>query len=161
MPQLAQIDTRPPPEQVLQGLSLLLPPPRPEDLSRVRRVGGLVYTPGLLPFWGEELRYSGSVDTEVPVRLAVRAAQLCVHNLVAVLRADLDSLDRVSSILQLSVLVRCAEGFENPSRIADGASEALFEIFGARGRHRRDVVGTSDLPGGAVVQVSAVVKVDA
>jgi enamine deaminase RidA (YjgF/YER057c/UK114 family) len=161
MPQLAQLDPAALPEQVLDGLNIVLPPARPEDLSRVRHVGGLVYTPGLLPFWGEELKYAGSVDTEISVRVAVRAAQLCIHNLVAVLRADLESLDRVTGILQLSVLVRCAEGFENPARIADGASEALFEIFGSRGRHRRDVVGTSDLPGGSVVQVSAVIKVDA
>jgi enamine deaminase RidA (YjgF/YER057c/UK114 family) len=159
MPQTAHVDQHLSPEQVLAGLRLVLPPVRPEDRSRLRLVGRVLYTPGILPYWGEALRHTGSVDAEVSVRIAVRAAQLCVHNIVALVREELGTLDRVQQVHQLNVLVNCSPGFENPSRIADGASEALFEIFGARGRHRRDVVDTRDLPGGAPVQVAAVMQI--
>jgi hypothetical protein len=159
MPNVLRVEEHLSPEQLLTGLRLVLPPVREEDKSRLNRVGRILYTPGILPQWGEELRHRGSVDAEVSVRLAVRAAQLCVYNIVAMVREELGSLDHVTQVHQLNVLVRCSEGFENPGRVADGASQAMYEVFGPRGRHHRDVAATTELPGGASVQVSAVLQV--
>jgi enamine deaminase RidA (YjgF/YER057c/UK114 family) len=161
MPQTAQVEQHVSPEQVLARLRLVLPPVREEDRMRLRQVGRVLYTPGILPHWGDTLRHVGSVDDDISVRVAVRAAQLCVHNLVALLREELGSLDRVQQVHQVNVLVSCSEGFENPARVADGASEAMFEIFGPRGRHRRDVLATRELPGGAPVQISAILQIAA
>jgi enamine deaminase RidA (YjgF/YER057c/UK114 family) len=124
----------------------------------VRRVGAMLYTPALLPRWGEEVRHVGAVDEDIPVRQAASAAKLCVHNMVAVVRAELGSLDRIAQVMQINVLVRCAPGFENPGRVADGASEALYQIFGSNGRHHRTVLPTLELPYDAVVQVSGILR---
>lgn len=142
-----------------EDVALYLPPVRPEDMVQLRRVGEMLYTPAVIPRWGEELRYIGSVDDEVPVRTAARGARLCVHNLLALLQEELGSLDRVRHVQQLNILVRCSESFMSPGRVADGASEALYQAFGERGRHHRSVVETDDLPEGAPVQVSAVFRV--
>jgi enamine deaminase RidA (YjgF/YER057c/UK114 family) len=146
------------PEQVLSGLTLYLPPVHPDDLAQVRRVGQIFYTPGVLPRWGEEIRHVGRVGAEVPVRTAARAAQLCVHNIIALARAELGSLDRIHQVMTINILVRCAEGFENPGRVADGASEALYQVFGPHGRHHRTVLPTQDLPFDVPVQVSAILR---
>jgi len=119
----------------------------------------MLYTPAVIPRWGEELRYQGRVDGEVSVRTASRGARLCVHNMLALLEAELGTLDRVRHVQQLSVLVRCSEGFLSPGRVADGASEALYQAFGERGRHHRSVLETDELPWGAPVQVSGVFRV--
>ncbi|MEA2645124.1 MAG: hypothetical protein QOE92_207 [Chloroflexota bacterium] len=140
-------------------MTLFLPPVRDEDRIQVRRVGQMLYTPGIVPRWGEEVRYSGAVDGDVSVRTAARAAQLCVHNVLALVRAERGSLDRVQQVMQLNVLVRCSDGFENISRVADGASEALYQVFGSLGRHHRQVLPTDDLPFGASVQVSGVFRI--
>lgn len=140
--------------------SIFLPPVRHQDRIQVRRVGALLYTPAVLPHWGNELRYVGTVGADVPVRTAARGARLCVHNILALLEEELGSLDRVRQVQQLNVLVRCGEGFACPGRVADGASDALYQLFGERGRHRRSVVETDQLPEGAPVQVSAIVRVD-
>jgi enamine deaminase RidA (YjgF/YER057c/UK114 family) len=126
----------------------------------MRRVGEMLYTPAVIPRWGDELRYLGTVDDEVPVRTAARGARLCVHNILALLEEELGSLDRVRHVQQLNVLVRCSEGFLSPGRVADGASDALYQAFGERGRHRRSVVETDQLPEGAPVQVSAIFRID-
>lgn len=147
-------------EQVLGGLTLFLPPVRDEDRLQLHRVGQMLYTPGIVPRWGEEVRYVGAVGTEISLRTATRAAQLCVHNLIALVRAERGSLDRVEQAMQLNILVRCGEGFENISRVADGASEALYQVFGAHGRHHRQVLPTTDLPFGASVQVSGIFRVN-
>jgi enamine deaminase RidA (YjgF/YER057c/UK114 family) len=158
MPAPAHIQSSSTPEQVLGGLTLYLPPVREEDRVLLRRVGQMLYTPGVLPRWGEEIRHVGRVGEDVSVRTAARAAQLCVHNVIALVRAELGSLDRVHQVMTINVLVRCAEGFENPGRVADGASDALFQVFGVNGRHHRTVVPTRDLPQDAAVQVSAILQ---
>jgi enamine deaminase RidA (YjgF/YER057c/UK114 family) len=156
--QLLDAAPSPTPEQALHTLRLMLPPPRHEDRVRLNRVGDMLYTPGVLPWWGDDLRHVGAVDGDLTIRQAARAAQLCVHNIVSLVRVELGSLDRVVHVLQISVLVQRSADFENLSRVADGASTALFQIFGIRGRHRREVVGGSDLPHNAAVQVSAVLR---
>ena len=118
----------------------------------------MLYTPGILPYWGDELRHTGRVGAEVSVRTAARAAQLCVHNIIAMARAELGTLDRIEQVMQINVLVRCAEGFENPGRVADGASEALYQVFSAHGRHHRTVLPTTELPRDASVEVSAILR---
>ena len=73
-------------------------------------------------------------------------------------RAELGTLDRVEQVMQINVLVRCAEGFENPGHVADGASEALYQVFSVHGRHHRTVLPTTDLPRDASVEVSAIFR---
>jgi enamine deaminase RidA (YjgF/YER057c/UK114 family) len=146
------------PEDTLRGLRLLLPPPRPADRAALQRVGNLLYTSGMLPRWGEELRHRGAVDAELSTRQAAAAARLCAHNIVAVVRQELGSLDRVVQVVEITVMVHRSVGFDNLSRVADGASRAMFEIFGDRGRHRREVIG-GDVAENAPVQVAAVLRV--
>lgn len=159
MPETVLEHPNPTPEQVLSGLTLFLPPARREDFKQMRHVGEMLYTPAVIPRWGAEVRYTGAIDASVSARTGSRAARLCAHNLIALARHDLGSLDRVAQVMQLNVLVRCSPGFENLSRVADGASEAFFQVFGANGRHRRVVLATTELPESAPVQVSAIFRV--
>jgi enamine deaminase RidA (YjgF/YER057c/UK114 family) len=133
---------------------------RDDDRRRLQRVGDVLYTPGILPTWGEELRAVGMVEEQVPLPAATEAARLCVLNMLALVRAELGSLDMVQGVSQLNVLVRSGNSSGAYARVADGASAALFEVFGERGRHRREVLATRDLPGGAVVQISGVLKLN-
>jgi enamine deaminase RidA (YjgF/YER057c/UK114 family) len=158
MPDAALLDSSRSPEQVLSGLTLFLPPVRPDDRREMHRVGEMLYTPPVLPRWGTELRFTGSIDADISARAGARAARLCSHNLIVLTREELGSLDRVSQVMQLNILVRCSPGFENVSRIADGASEAIFEVFGSSGRHRRTVLATAELPESAPVQVAAIIR---
>ncbi|HEV1997988.1 MAG TPA: RidA family protein [Candidatus Dormibacteraeota bacterium] len=157
---MAEILQREVPSSGPEDFAVFLPPVRHADRVQLRRVGEMLYTPAVIPRWGDELRYVGTVDAEVSVRTAARGARLCVHNILAMLEEELGSLDRVRHVQQLNVLVRCSEGFLNPGRVADGASDALYQAFGERGRHRRSVVETDQLPEGAPVQVSAIFRVD-
>ena len=160
MPAPAQTPTTHTPEQVLTGLTLFLPPVHVEDRSHITMVGQTLYTPGVLPRWGEEIRHVGRVGGRYPDPHRRARAQLCVHNIIAMARAELGTLDRIEQVMQINVLVRCAEGFENPGRVADGASEALYQVFSVHGRHHRTVLPTTDLPRDASVQVSAIFRIN-
>jgi len=69
MPATAQRDQTTTPEPALSGLTVYLPPVRHEDRAEIRRVGQILYTPGVLPRWGEEIRYVGLVGAGVPIKL--------------------------------------------------------------------------------------------
>ena len=158
MPLAAVAPVRVAPEVVLARGGLVLPPARADYLRRSHRVGLVLYTPGVLPYWGDELRHTGRAIDEVPVSIAADAARLCSLNILALARAVVGSLDRVRGARQLNVLVR-GEGLDGGySRIADAASAVFYEVFGEAGRHRREVIATTDVPQGAVVQVSAVLE---
>src|SRR5438094_3567891 len=159
MPMSAHADLWQSAEQALSAMVVTLPPPRAEDRTRLHRVGDVLYTPGILPRWGDELRGVGHVDGPLTTAAAAKAAELCVLNMLSLVRAELGSLDRVESISQISVLVRCEDSNCGYSRVADGASAALYRIFGEKGRHRREVIPTADLPEDAAVQISAILRV--
>ena len=148
----------PAPEVVLARGGLALPPARVDYLRRTHRVGLVLYTPGVLPHWGDDLRYVGRLVGDIPVATAAEAARLCSLNILALARTIMGSLDRVAGVRQLNVLVRAEAADGSYPRVADAASAVLYDVFGERGRHRREVIATTDLPHGSVVQVSAVLE---
>ena len=55
--------------------------------------------------------------------------------------------------------VHSAPGFRGQSKVLDGASELINEVFGERGKHARLAVGISEMPLDAAVQVSMTAEV--
>jgi enamine deaminase RidA (YjgF/YER057c/UK114 family) len=148
-------------EATLRSLALELPDP-PKALASyipVRQVGEMLYTSGVLPMWNGELKVHGVVGADLSLKDGARAAEICALNIVTLLRAHLGSLDRVEHFVQLSGFVRSAPGFEDQPRVINGASDLIFKIFGERGRHTRQALGTSELPLGAPVEISVIVRI--
>lgn len=147
-------------EQRLVDLGLRLPAP-PAALASyipVRVVGELLYTSGVLPTWEGELRFRGVVGDGLSIADGAQAARLCALNLLSVVRAAIGSLDRIAAVVQLNGLVRSAPGFVQQPRVLNGASDLLVEVLGECGRHTRVALGAVELPLGAAVEVSAVVR---
>ncbi|HET9050858.1 MAG TPA: RidA family protein [Candidatus Dormibacteraeota bacterium] len=150
------------PEERLRELGLTLPqPPAPlASYVPVVVVGELLYTSGVLPMWDGEVRWRGVIGDGLTVADGVQAARLCALNILSAVRAALGSLDAVAQLVQVSGFVRSANGFVNQPRVINGASDLLVEILGERGRHARMALGASELPLGAAVEISAVMRVD-
>jgi len=79
---------------------------------------------------------------------------------IALLLKQLGSLDRVQKILRISVYVQSSASFTQQSEISDGASEALYSIFGDAGVHSKTSVGVFQLPKNASVEIDFVVAVE-
>jgi enamine deaminase RidA (YjgF/YER057c/UK114 family) len=90
---------------------------------------------------------------------AAAAARLCMLNILALVRDHLGSLDAVRQVVQITGFVRSAPGFAQQGKVLNGASDLLLDLFGDRGRHTRAALGTSDLPLGAVCEITAIVRV--
>jgi enamine deaminase RidA (YjgF/YER057c/UK114 family) len=135
-------------------------PPRPQGgyVPAVRHdetgVGtGLVVTAGMTPRVAGTIRYQGQLGRELSVSDGRAGARIAVDNALAATLAALDDGQRLRRVLRLTVYVNAAEGFEEHTAVADGASSRLRELLGDRGDAARAAVGVSSLPGGACVEI--------
>ena len=91
----------------------------------------------------------------------IAAAQACGLMIVAQLKAALGDLSRVERIVKLGAFVNSTADFTDQPKVANGASELLFHVLGAAGKHARSAVGVAALPLGAAVEVDAIVALSA
>ena len=147
-------------EATLRALALELPdPPKPlASYVPVQQVGDLLYTSGVVPTLNGQVQFRGVVGGDISVKDGARAAEICAMNIMALIRQHAGSLDQVEQFVQLSGFVRSAPGFEEQPKVLNGASDLIFKVFGERGRHTRQALGTSELPLGVPVEISAIIR---
>lgn len=147
--------------QRLQTLGIELPDrvlPAANYVPGVRR-DDLLFISGQTPRIGSAMAVMGKVGEAVSLDEARRAARICATRLLAVARDVLGSLDAVDGVVELTVYVQSTPQFDQPSQVADAASDLMVEIFGTAGRHARTAVCVTQLPGNAAVEISAVLAV--
>ncbi|MFO6421645.1 RidA family protein [Hylemonella sp. W303a] len=130
----------------------------------VLRDGTLLYVSGQIPRIGDQVHFVGAVGSgphaAIDLAGARRAATVSTLRALALAKAALGSLAAVRSVPRISVFVRSAPDFTQQSEVADGASEALYAVFGPRGVHTRTSVGVLQLPKGAAVEIDFVFGVE-
>jgi enamine deaminase RidA (YjgF/YER057c/UK114 family) len=100
----------------------------------------------------------GKVGARVSLEQATAAARATGLLMLAAVRAELGSLDRVTSIVKVFGMVNCAPGFNQTPAVIDGCSDLLVEIFGpVIGRHARSAVGMAELPMDIPVEIEMIV----
>jgi enamine deaminase RidA (YjgF/YER057c/UK114 family) len=124
----------------------------------VVRSGDLLFVSGQVPLSDGTLTLSGKLG-ELSVEDGAAAARRCALQALAAIRAELGTLDRVRRVVRVTVFVASAPGFVEQSKVANGASDALHEVFGEMGRHARTAIGVAELPLGAPVEVEVLVEV--
>jgi len=142
------------------GIELPAPPRALGAYTPFVLAGELLVTSGVLPIIDGELRCAGVVGDDLEVDTAAAGARLCALNLLALMQAATGSLDAVRQVLRLDGFVRSAPGFAAQPKVLNGASELMVAVLGDRGLHTRTAVGAAELPMGAAVEVSAMVRVD-
>ena len=88
-----------------------------------------------------------------------QAAHLAALNALAVARRHLGSLDKVTRIVRLGVLVATAGDVPDQPKVADAASELLQNVFGKDKSPCRLVYGVASLPLGAPVELEVIFEV--
>ena len=149
------------PEQKLQSLGIELPAGAAPVGAYVPvvRTGNLAVTAGQLPLKDGSLIAAGKVSADVSLEDAQLAARQALLNALSALRSEIGSLDNVSRIVRLNVLVNSAAGFTDQAKVANGASDLLLELFGNAGRHTRTAVGAAELPLNAPVELDLIVEI--
>ncbi|MDC7802363.1 RidA family protein [Sphingomonas sp. BLCC-B65] len=124
-----------------------------------RRDGDRLYISGQVAYADGGFPLTGRVGAELTLEEGKLAARICALNVLAHAEEFLGTLERVRSVLKITVFVSTAEGFLSHHLVADGASEALLEKLGAAGEHSRSAVGVARLPMDSPVEVEAVLLI--
>ena len=120
------------------------------------RGGNFIYTAGMTPRNNGVLIFSGKVKTAEPVETYRDAVRQATSNTLTAARNMLKENERLERVLSLSVFVNAEENFTFHSRLADFASEFLFQEIGEAGIGSRTAIGVYSLPGDAPVEVQMV-----
>ncbi|MEL6530444.1 MAG: RidA family protein [Pseudomonadota bacterium] len=119
--------------------------------------GGFAHVSGQLPFVDGELA-RGRLGEDVSLEDGTNAARACGLMILAQLKA-VGLLERVDRIVKLGAFVSSTADFTDQPKVANGASDLMFEVFGDAGRHARAAVGVPVLPLGAAVEVDAIIAI--
>jgi enamine deaminase RidA (YjgF/YER057c/UK114 family) len=142
----------------LADLRIVLPAAAAPVASYVPVVvhGGMAYVSGQLPFVDGRL-VTGRLGENVSLDEGIAAARACGLMILAQLQSAGIALDSVARIVKLGAFVSSTPDFTDQPKIANGASELMFDVFGEVGRHSRAAVGVPVLPLGAAVEVDAII----
>ncbi|MEL6485966.1 MAG: RidA family protein [Pseudomonadota bacterium] len=146
-------------EARLQELGIILPDAAAPVASYMPVVvhGGFAHVSGQLPFIDGVLR-KGRLGENVNLAEGMDAARACGLMILAQLR-EAGVLERVERVVKLGAFVSSTPAFTDQPKVANGASDLMFEVFGEKGRHARAAVGVPVLPLGAAVEVDAVIAI--
>ena len=124
------------------------------------RVGNLLYLAGKGPTKPDGSNITGKVGRDLTIEQGYEAARLTAINHLAVLKAELGSLNKVKRIVKVLGMVNCTEDFKDQPKVVNGYSDLMVEIFGEKGKHARSAVGMYALPFNIAVEVEVIVEIE-
>ncbi|MEN6450507.1 MAG: RidA family protein, partial [Thermoguttaceae bacterium] len=129
------------------GLELPAAPEAKGLYQAVILSGNLVYTSGHLPIDTTGKLIVGRLGADLDVAAGFRAAQWAGLNLLASLRKQLGSLDRVCRVVKIFGAVNGTPDFTQQPAVVNGCSELLAHVFGREaGVGARTALGVNSLP---------------
>lgn len=117
-----------------------------------------VRTGSLLFLAGKVAKGRGKLGAGVTVEEGYGHARDVGLQLIAVMKNELGSLDRVTRVVKVLGMVNAAPDFEDHPKVINGCSDLLVEVFGERGRHARSAVGMGSLPRQVTVEIEVIVE---
>jgi enamine deaminase RidA (YjgF/YER057c/UK114 family) len=147
-------------EKRIQELGIELPalPAPGGNYVSAKTAGSVVYLAGVISTNAVGV-ISGTVGLDRTVEDGYAAARACALTQLAVLRKHLGSLDAVRSVISVNGYVNAVAGFADSSKVINGASDLLIEVWGDAGLHARAAIGVSALPKNALAEVQMAVEV--
>ena len=148
-------------EARLAELKLTLPPaPKPvATYVTALRQGDLLYVSGHGPLKPDGTLIVGKVGADTDVAGGQAAARQTGLAILATVRSQLGSLDKVVRLVKVLGLVNCTPEFGEQPKVINGFSDLMVEVFGDSGKGARSAVGMGALPGGIAVEIEAIFQV--
>ena len=150
------------PEQKLQQLGITLPVPTKPVATYVNavRTGNLIYLSGKGPTNADGTDITGKLGKDLSIEQGYAAAKSTGINLLAALKAEIGSLDKVKRIVKVLGMVNCTAEFTDQPKVINGFSDFMVEVFGEKGKHARSAVGMNALPKNIAVEIEMIVEVE-
>jgi enamine deaminase RidA (YjgF/YER057c/UK114 family) len=126
----------------------------------VVRSGNLLFLAGKGPSKSDGTYITGKVGKDLTIEKGSEAARLTAINQLAVLKAELGSLNKVKRIIKVLGMVNCEADFKDHPKVINGFSDLLVEVFGEKGKHARSAVGMCSLPNNMAVEIELIVEIE-
>jgi enamine deaminase RidA (YjgF/YER057c/UK114 family) len=152
-----------PPDTRIQELHLTLPP-APKPVAKYRtavRQGNLLYVSGHGPLLPDGNLIKGRLGADFTLEQGYQAARQTGLAILATVKANLGSLNKVKRLIKTLGLVLSTPEFGDQPKVINGFSELMAEVFGEEaGVGARSALGTSALPGGIAVEIECIFEVE-
>jgi enamine deaminase RidA (YjgF/YER057c/UK114 family) len=145
-------------EKRIVELQLQLPPaPKPVAVYKPLVITGqLAFVSGHGPLRPDKTLITGRLGADLDLVAGKAAAHQVGLAILATLRAELGSLDRVGRVIKILGMVNSTPDFRDHPAVINGCSELFAEIWGPeRGIGSRSAVGMGSLPGNIAVEIEA------
>lgn len=146
-------------DQRFEKLGLTLPPaPRPLGVYKpFLQVGNLVYVSGHGTVKADGTLIIGKVGKDLDMEEGKAAAQQVGLAILATLKKNLGSFDRITRVIKVLGMVNCAPEFERHPFVINGCSELFAKVWGEdNGVGVRSAVGMGSLPDNIPVEIEAI-----
>ena len=143
----------------LEQLGIVLPkaPVPAGNYIPTVKTGDLLFVSGQIPLKEGKVAYTGKVSDD-NLETAQESSRVCAINILAQIRRELGSLDRVTRVVRLSGFVNSVPEFVMQPKVINPASDLMFEVFGEKGKHSRIAVGVASLPFDSMTEIDAIVE---
>ena len=124
------------------------------------RTGNLLFLAGKGPSPDSHgCRPTGKVGRDFTVEQGYQQARSVGMDLLAVMRTELGSLDKVKRVVKVLGMVNAVPEFTDHPKVINGCSDLFVEVLGEAGKHARSAVGIGSLPMGIPVEIECIVEV--
>jgi enamine deaminase RidA (YjgF/YER057c/UK114 family) len=151
------------PDERFDQLNLALPPaPAPLGVYKpLLIVGNLIYVSGHGPLLPDKTLILGRVGDTMNIdegKLAARQVGLAI---LATLKQNLGSLNKIRRVIKVLGMVSCPPDFEKHPYVINGCSELFAQVWGEdNGVGVRSAVGMGSLPGNIPVEIEALFELE-
>ena len=147
-------------EEKLKELGITLPkaPIPAGNYIPAVKTGNLLFISGQIPLENGKVAYTGKVSDD-NLETAQKSAKSCAINILAQIKREAGSLDKVTKIVKLSGFVNSVPEFTQHPKVINPASDLMFEVFGEKGKHARVALGAGSLPLDSMTEIDAIVEI--
>jgi len=146
------------PDQRFEQLNLKLPPaPAPIGVYKpLLVVGDFVYVSGHGTVKEDKSLIVGRIGDDMTMEEGKLAARQVGLAILATLKANLGSLDKIKRVVKVLGMVNCVPEFEKHPFVINGCSELFAQVWGQEnGIGVRSAVGMGSLPDNIPVEIEA------
>ena len=123
--------------------------------------GNLAYLSGHGPVKTDGSLMVGRVGDDLDLDAGYQSARQVGLTMLATLRENLGSLDRVKRVIKVLGMVNCTADFPDHPKVINGCSKLFAQVWGdENGIGARSAVGMGSLPGNIPSEIEAIFEIE-
>jgi len=148
-------------DERLEQLGIRLPPASnpAANYTNCVQTGNLLFVSGKGPASPGGSSPKGKLGREFSTKDGYAFARQAALDILAAVKLELGSLDRVRRVIKLQGFVNATQDFEEHPQVLNGASDLMLEVFAERGVHARSALGATSLRAGLPIVIEAIFEV--